>query len=912
MEHLSPERWAQLEAILGQAMKLPPHERSTFVHQACTEDPALQADVEALLVADVEAGSFLEEAAHEYVATLLSELWYEETGSKTEPPGTRIGPYQIVREIGRGGMGQVYLADRADGQFAQQVALKLVKRGMDSKAVLRRFLAERQILAQLRHANIAGLLDGGVSDEGQSYFVMEYVDGQPITDYCDHHRLTLEERLRLFVHVCEAVQYAHQNLVVHRDLKPSNILVQHDGQVKLLDFGIAKVLSEQDGREQTALTQPGMLVLTPEYAAPEQVRGTAVTTATDTYALGVLLYELLTAHRPYWISGRGQAALERVICQTEPERPSIVVGRIDERAHGAPTTPETVSQARNTPIERLQRQLKGDLDTIVLKALRKEPERRYPSAAQFLEDIQRHRAGLPVLAQRDTLGYRAKKFARRHRWGVSMAAILVMLITGFAVTMALQQAQTARERDRAQNEAEKLTEVKDFLVGLFEVSDPWRQKKGGDTTAQELLDRGAEQIEALSEAPNVQAEMLLVLGMVHRRLGLYDEAHPLLEHSLALRQALHGEQHLDVASSLFELGELLEKKGDYSKADTLYRRSLAIRQALLGPEDRKVANTMNNLAVVLAYLGDYDQSEHLQHQALAMQQKMFGDQHEDVVVSLNNLALLMSDMQNHDEALRLHQEALTLKRKLWGNQHPSVATTLNNLGSVLRSRGDLEEAEKMHREALAMRRHLLGDDHPELAYSLNNLAAVLYDKQNYAASETALLEALAIRRRALGSDHEDIANTLNNLARLLDAMGSYEKAERLFREALTMRQKTLGNQHPYVAYTLFGLGQMLNDQNRHREAEPLLRQALQIRLDAHGDAAGTTVEVKFALGSCLAALARYEEADSLLLESLTFYQNKQLDDSIAQVRQALVDLYTAWGKPEKAAAYQSAGASPTR
>ena len=909
MEDLTPERWAQLEGLLGKAMKLPRQERSVFLHRACTKDPALRADIETLLVADAEAGSFLEEPAHDYAATLLSELWHE-VHAETEPPGTRVGPYQIVREIGRGGMGQVFLAERADGQFAQQAALKLIKRGMVSEAVRHRFLDERQILAQLGHANIARLLDGGVSDEGRSYFVMEYIDGEPITAYCDRHRLPVEERLQLFVQGCEAVQYAHQNLVVHCDLKPSNMLVQQDGQVKLLDFGIARVLSATNELEQKAQPPTSMPVLTPEYAAPEQVRGTTVTTATDTYALGVLLYELLTAHRPYRITGYGPEELERVICQTQPERPSLAVGRTREQHdEAASLSPEAISQARSTSPEGLRRQLKGDLDMIVLKALRKEPEHRYQSTREFLEDIKRHLAGLPVQAQPDTIRYRAKKFVRRHRWGVLTAVMLAMLIVGFAVTMAMQQAQTALERDRAQQEAEKLTVVKNFLIGLFEASNP-DNVEPRDITARELLSRGKEQIEALEEQPAIQAEMLHELGIVYRQMGLYNEAQPLLERSLALRHRLYGAVHLDVAASQNDLAWLMDRQGAYDTADSLYRQALTIRQTLLGSPHPSIAATLNDRGLLLYKKGHYDEAEQFHRQALTMRRNLLSADHEEVATSLNNLGLLLIQIRAYDEAEQHLREALAIRRKRLAPEHPSLVASLNNLGGLLREKKAYDEAEALYREALELSRKLLGPDHPNIATFLHNLGSLLFYKEDYDGAEQFLREALAMRQQRLGSSHPEVAFTLSWIARLLQKKENYDEAEAVYREALTMYRAVLGPEHAIVAMGLNDLGDLMLEQNRPAEALPLLREALAIRQVKYGETDPRTAKAKRSLGSSLAALTRYDEAEALLLASHAVFESPPLPEQLQLTRQALFNLYTAWGQSGKAAAYEGSGTEP--
>ena len=906
MNMLSPERWQQIKLLLDQLFDLPPEEHAAFLEQACQDDPALRHQLQTALEANQGDDAFLAPLDSRHLAALLHAFSPDEPTELSpsfEYPalvGRHIGPYQVVEELAQGGMGQVFLAQRADGAFDTQVALKVIRGGFASREIHRRFLAERRILARLRHQHIAHLLDGGMTHAGQPYFVMEYIDGEIITHYCDKRRLGVEHRLGLFQDVCKAVQYAHANLVVHRDLKPNNILVTDSGQVKLLDFGIAKLLREQPD-EETALTQTGHLVMTPEYASPEQVRGEAVTTATDVYSLGVLLYELLTGHRPYRLAGRGRSELERVICEEEPEAPSTAIRRTAERRKADGTTqeitPETVSQARDTPSERLQRRLRGDLDTIVLKALRKEPDRRYASAEAFLEDIRRHLAGLPVSAQADTLSYRMRKFVRRHRMGVGTGTLVMLLVIGFTWGV-------IQERNRAQAEAAKLAEVKEFLVGLFETSDPWQENERADVTARVLLERGVERIDALAEEPEVQAEMLHVLGVVYRQLGKYEEAHSLLIQALDLRRSLLGEIHLDVTNSKNALAWVLKEKGAYDEAEHLYRDALAIQQKLLGDEHEAIAESLNNLALVLVKQGQYDEAEHLYRDALAIQQKLLGDEHEAIAESLNNLGILHNKKGAYNEAERTHRKALAMRRKLLGDRHPYIAESLNNLAIVLEKKGHYDEAEQFHREALAIRRNFLGNEHPLIALDLDNLAYVLRQKGDYEEAERLNREGLRMWRALVDPEHPDVSISMSNLALILHAKGAYDQADSLYREALAMQIKVLPPQHPLIGHSLSRLGRLLVDQNRAEEAEPLLQEALAIHLGNYGEAHKHTVDVKRLLGRCLAALGRYEDAEPLLLKSLAYYEAEALEKDITKARRALVDFYTAQDKPDKAAAYQ--------
>jgi serine/threonine protein kinase len=616
MQVIDPERWQRLMPLLDEALDLPSEARAAFLADT---DPALRADLAALLAADEEAGDFLDDSASDWAATLIEEL-ERATAEPTLDEGALVGPYRIVRTLGQGGMGTVYLADRADGQFEQRVALKLIRPGMGRHEILRRFLQERQILARLQHPNIARLLDGGITNEGQPYFAMEFVDGQPITEYCDAHQLGIDERLGLFRSVAEAVAYAHLNLVVHRDIKPSNILVTADGIPKLLDFGIAKLLHETDSEDTLIETQAGLQVMTPEYAAPEQVRGDAVTTATDTYALGVALYELLTGHRPYYFEHRSPAEIERVICNQPPARPSTVVVRSEDAPQSdgstAKITPEAISAARAMPVRRVRRRLSGDLDTILLQALRKEPHRRYANAEALVEDLRRHHEGHPVRARKDTVGYRVGSFVRRHRAGVATTVVVaVLLLAGLGGSLLQMQ---ATEREAAQNEA-----VKDFVVRLFDAPPDDMNRA---LAASDLLARGA--VRAQTEwagRPAEQADLLALLGTLSAQQGLHEQAQTLHEQALAVRHSLYGPDHADIGASLHALGELALARDAPDEAEALLRQSLQIRNRHFGDEDPRTAETQTVLGDCLLRLGRPDDARPLLTAAYAVLRDERGD-----------------------------------------------------------------------------------------------------------------------------------------------------------------------------------------------------------------------------------------------------------------------------------------------
>jgi serine/threonine protein kinase/tetratricopeptide (TPR) repeat protein len=830
----------------------------------------------------------------------------------------RIGQYQVLRKIGGGGMGTVYLGIRADQEFKKRVAIKLIRKGMDSSEIITRFRTERQILASLDHPNIAKLLDGGTTDEGLPYFVMERIQGWRLTDYCDSHDLRTKERLQLFRTICQAVHYAHQNLVVHRDLKPGNILITADGIPKLLDFGIAKLLNPDTFSQDSPPTATHMRVMTPEYASPEQVKGEPITTSSDIYSLGVILYELLSGRRPYQITSRSYMEMYRVVCEMPPAKPSIAVTKNQEKSEDQP------SQVRGTTPKKLQKELQGDLDNIILMTLRKEPNKRYASVEALSEDIRRHMEGHPVQARKGTWTYRASKYVRRHTAGLAAAAIVFLLLLAFAATTAVQNVRIAQQRDlakeqkakaeaeakKAEAEAEKAEKVTQFLTELFEVNDP-AKAKGENLTARQILDRGAQKIQSEMKAqPEVQAKMMSTLGVIYQQLGLYDQAMPLFQDALKIRKELHGSEHITVAESLGNLGYLLFVRDQLDEAERLQREALAMNRRLLGNEHPDVAKELRGLANILSHKGNLNEAERLHREALTMDRKLHGSEHIDVAKDLRSLASDLYYKGQLDEAEQLFREALTMDRKLLGNEHPDVANGIQSLAITLMDEGKLNEAEQLFREALALNRKLLGSEHPEIARNITWVALVLWYRAQLDEAEKLFREALAMRRKLLGSEHTDVASAINNLANVLRDKGNLDEAVKLYAEAVAMNRKLLGNEHPLVAAYQTNLAEVLFSKGQKEAAISQLKETLSIPIEKMPEDNKFRARAKGALGVCYLAQNRYADAEPLLLDAYRVLSVQEKGAMRTKMLfQRTLELYKAWGKPDKANTFREAAKS---
>jgi eukaryotic-like serine/threonine-protein kinase len=786
----------------------------------------------------------------------------------------RIGPYRVLRTLGVGGMGEVYLAERADAQFEQQVAIKVVHGGALAVGMHSRLKLERQILAQLDHPNIAHLLDGGASPDGSAYIVMEYVDGIAIDAFCDSHGLDITARLKLFQTVCDAVHYAHQNLIVHRDLKPSNILVTAAGVPKLLDFGIAKLLdARQAARHALAVTQADIRVMTPDHASPEQVRGQTITTASDVYVLGVLLYKLLSGSSPFFIASTRLAEIERVICEKDPPPPSQAVSASDSPDSRATT------EARSTSANRLRRTLRGDLDNIVLMAMRKEPERRYASAQQMASDIQRHLDGMPVIAHRDTLSYRSTKFVKRHWLPVSAGFSAVILVMAFAATTYFQSLRIAAERDRvtqqrerAEHERARAEEVSSFLVNLFKLSDP-EENRGNQVTARELLDSGAKRLQTgLQDQPATKAALLSTVGAVYDSLGQYQDALPILDESLRLQaqshdparvetllelgrakigtgdlraaeaplqEALHlaqsdfGARSIESGRSLWSLGMLRHQQGQFIEAKDLYVRSLDILESSSAPQT-DVSVVLDDLAKVYAREQQWVLAKQTYERALDIDRRVLGDNHPRIALRLENLAVVAQNMGELKQAEVLYIDALGREERAYGNRHPETALVKGNYGLLLQREGRLTEAEPLLRDAVAVRLALYGPDQYMVGYARVSLAILLHDRGDLSGAESEFRQALGVYDKSLPTNHQYRASLLMHFARLLVDRGRFDEALSKSDESIKIWTATSPASNPQTALAHAIHAYALEHLGKSKAAAEELDAALPVLVKARG------------------------------------------------------------------------------
>ncbi len=918
------EGYRRMQEVFLRASALDTTERAAYLDSACADDSDLRAEVEGMLAAESRVGTFLE-------SPVIPPSPASRTAAECDPEV--IGPYRLLKRLGAGGMGVVYLAEQME-PVRRQVALKLIKIGMDTEQVVARFEMERQALAMMEHPGIARVLDAGATDDGRPFFVMEVVRGTPITDFCDKKGLSLDQRLALFARVCDALNHAHQKGIIHRDIKPSNVLVESRGAdvtPKIIDFGIAKATNQRliEGGLHTGV---GQIIGTPEYMSPEQAdaSGLDIDTRSDIYSMGVLLYELLAGILPFDSAGGRSAGLgqiHRIRSEEEPPTPSTKISSIDGSGITCGLSPRE-----------LRRRLKGDLDWIVMKAIDKDLDRRYQAVSEFAADIRRHLAHEPVLASPPGTTYRLRKFVRRHRTAVAGFAAGILLLLGGVVATTSQAVRATRAEREALHQAALAADVNDFLISMLSEANPANRPAGTEFSVLDALETAAHIVDAGGRSPRLEAEVRRVVGITFYSLGRYDEAELQTRSALETLQSLDPVPAIEVARLKVQLGNILVDSGE---SDEAARNLEEAREVFASVGDVAIvdwATATHDLADVATMRGDHKTAEELQKAALAAARSVDGDPatiiEARVLIDLGSLDLELMEIESAEARIR---EGLSLQRAVLGDNHPTIAETQLSLAKVLFEKGEFDKADQLFQASLETTRKVFGENHIRVAVVLHNygfhlmnrnprqaevylrqavqlleglgndvavaraldvLAAAQLDNEDHEQAEASFVRALDLRRGSLPDEHPDIAQSMNNLGSLYLRSGRHDRAVPLLAEALDRYSGLYGERHPMVVVVTYNLGSAQSDAGHPDEALDNLRTASTLATEIFPEGHLNTAVMRAKYGECLARLSRFDEAEALLVPA-----HQQISEQLGtdhwrsrQAAEMIVELYSRWGK----------------
>ncbi len=819
---MDQQRWQKIEKIIDVALEKEEPLREDYIRKACQGDTDLIKSVTQLLESIEKSASinYLEDPdIHHELRTDLAKSVEQYSGKSLV--GKQIDQYKIKDLIGHGGMGSVYIAERADGIYQQNIALKVMRRGMDTPSNIARFKREQNILAKLDHPNIARLLDGGLTDAGLPYLVMEYVVGSPLYTYCDENNLSIDQRLDLFKSVCEAVQHAHNNAIIHRDLKPSNILVTEEEKIKILDFGIAKLLEPENPEQTLYQTQTGTRLFTLGYAAPEQVEAKSVTTATDTYALGVLLYELMTGAHPHYIEDKNLREIEQMIRNQTPPLPSEKFRELPKKQR------KKAALNRSSEFSSLIELLQGDLDAIVMKTLRKERGERYNTVEQLLEDLHRRENNLPIIAREDTIRYKTKKFIQRHKTGLIAIVSTLLIVAGIVGYYTVQLSQ---ERDMAQRETKKAEEVTAFLTDLIETNYP-ENAQGDNITVREFLNRGYDHVQGLDESPEVKAHVMQTMAHTYQSLGEIDKASTLMGQAIEMQDTLNI-QSTDKAKAYNLYGLILRDQGDMNRAEEAMENSLSLYQSTEKTNSEEFAKLVRDLAYIKRVNGNYDEAITLARRALEIEDKIFEEPNISSAETYYILASILRHQNKYEVSKKNQLKSLQIIEAEIDGSHPGKVSNYNNLAILYEIQDSLNKADSYYRKSLSMAKELYGSSHPEIANITSNFSKVLLQQGEIDSAQVLIEGAIEITRKNRPK-HPRLGEYISDYANIYNHKAKYRKADSLYDKSLEILRLNYEDDHPDIVSVLHNKARNLHSLEKEDEATKLLKQVLQFRQKRH-------------------------------------------------------------------------------